>query len=153
MMPLSQSLIQILTSFIGTLGFGFLFHIRGKKLLFAAVGGMLSWLCFLLLQPLCPDEVLRYFLVSALLTVYSEVLARLFKTPSATFCIISLIPLVPGSSLYYTMANALGGNAAGFVAKGLYTLELTAALSLGIVLVTAIFNFKRRKNNDPKNAE
>ena len=141
----TQSLIQIVASLIGTLAFGFLFNIRGKKLLFAAIGGMLSWLTFLLLGHVCPDEVLRYFLVSALITVYAEVLARLFKTPSTTFCIVSLVPLVPGSGLYYTMANALGGNTAGFVSKGLHTLELTAALSLGIVLVTALFR-KRPKN-------
>ena len=143
-MPYEQ-IVQVIAAFVGTLGFGFLFNIRGKKLLLAATGGMLSWLLFLVLRPLTESEVLRYFLVSALITVYSEVLARHLKTPSATFCIVSLVPLVPGSGLYYTMANALGGNAEGFVSKGLHTLELTAALSLGIVLVTALFR-KRSKN-------
>ena len=38
---------------------------------------------------------------------------------------------------YYTMANALSGNSEGFMEKGIYTLELSLALALGIILVTS----------------
>ena len=33
-------------SFIVTFGFGILFNIKGKKLIFAALGGGLSWYCY-----------------------------------------------------------------------------------------------------------
>jgi len=69
--------------------------------------------------------------------LYAEVLARWLKTPTTTFIIVSLIPLIPGSGLYYTMANALSGNSDGFLEKGIYTLELSLALALGIILVTS----------------
>lgn len=129
--------LQVLSAFTGTLAFGFLFNIRGKKLLLAALGGMLSWLLFLLLGMQIESQVLRYFLVSILLSLYSELLARLLKTPTTTFCIVSLIPLIPGSSLYYTMSYALQERGQ-FAATALHTLQLAAALSLGIVLVTAL---------------
>ncbi len=129
--------LQLLTSFIGTLGFGILFHIRGRKLWFAALGGLFAWSVFLGLGTVIESEPVRYFLVSMLTTLYAEVLARVFKTPTTTFVILSLIPLIPGSGLYYTMANALSGNSAGFMEKGLITLELSLALSLGIIVVTS----------------
>ncbi len=129
--------LQVLSAFTGTLAFGFLFNIRGKKLLLAALGGMLSWLLFLLLGMQIESQVLRYFLVSILLSLYSELLARLLKTPTTTFCIVSLVPLIPGSSLYYTMSYALQEREQ-FAAMALHTLQLAAALSLGIVLVTAL---------------
>ena len=44
-----DGILQLITSFIGTLGFGILFHIRGRKLWLAAVAGFLAWGCFLLL--------------------------------------------------------------------------------------------------------
>ena len=36
-----SALIEILSATVGTLGFAFVFNIRGKKIVFAALGGML----------------------------------------------------------------------------------------------------------------
>ena len=39
--------VQILMGTLGTLGFNILFHIRGRKLLLATLGGLISWTVFL----------------------------------------------------------------------------------------------------------
>lgn len=140
----TTALIQVIASFFGTLGFGFLFNIRGKKLFFAAIGGMLSWGLFLLLGIAIENEAIRYLLVSLCSTTYAEILARLLKTPATTFSIITLIPLVPGGALYHTATFAMSGHASQFVEKLVYTIELSLALSLGIVIVTAVFKYLRK---------
>ncbi len=154
-MTLERVIIETLSALFGTLGFGFLFNIRGKKLILAAIGGMLSWDLFLALGVLFESEPLRYFLVAICSTAYAEILARIMKTPAATFCIITLIPLVPGGAMYYTTTYALSGNITDFSQKAIYTLELAVALSLGIVIVTAaakyIFGFKRKKHLEDNN--
>ena len=132
-----DAVVQIVTAFFGTLGFCVLFQLRGGKLWLGALGGLLSWSVFLALGTVLESEVLRYFIVSVLITVYSEVFARIMKTPTTTFCIVSLIPLVPGGSLYYSVTYALEQNWSAFMAKATYTFELAAALSAGILLVTA----------------
>ena len=143
-----QEWVQVLASFVGTIGFGIMFNIRGRRLLLAAFGGFLSWLLFLLLGFVIADEVVRYFIVSVAASVYAEVLARIVKTPTTTFCIVSLIPLIPGGSLYYSMRYALEGQSENFVQKAVYTLALAAALSLGIVLVSATMRYiNARKQN------
>ncbi len=136
--------IQVIASFFGTLGFGFLFNIRGKKLWLAAVGGMLSWALFLLLGGIIPNEAMRYFIVSLCSTTYAEILARILKTPATTFSIITLIPLVPGGALYHTATFAMQGNQVEFLGKLIYTVELALALSLGIVIVTALFKYVKK---------
>ncbi len=140
----NSALIQIIASFFGTLGFGFLFNIRGNKLVFAAVGGMLAWGLFLGLGSVIENEAIRYFIVSLCSTTYAEILARVLKTPATTFSIITLIPLVPGGALYHTATFAMSGEASQFIAKLVYTVELALALSLGIVVVTAIFKYVRK---------
>lgn len=142
---LINPVIEVLTAFLGTLGFGILFHIRGWKLLLAAFGGMLSWLLFLVLGRWIAHEPGRYLIVSILITVYSEVLARIMKTPSTTFSVISLIPLVPGAGLYYTTTYALKGQAEKFLPELTHTVALAVALALGIVLVTAAFKHLKLK--------
>ena len=136
-----QEWLQVLSGFVGTIGFGILFNIRGRRLLLAALGGFLSWMLFLLLGFFIQDEIVRYFIVSVAVSVYAEVLARIVKTPTTTFCIVSLIPLIPGGSLYYSMRYALEGQSENFVQKAVFTLGLAAALSLGIVLVSAVMRY------------
>jgi uncharacterized membrane protein YjjB (DUF3815 family) len=141
-------LLQIVTGFLGSVGFAILFNIRGKRLAAASVGGGLSWLFYLLLNRLFSNDVLCYFLVSVLLAIYAEVMARMLKTPTTTFITTGLIPLVPGSSLYYTMTYAFSRQGEAFLEKGIHTLGLAGALAFGIILVAGVTAAWRRMKGE-----
>ena len=146
-------LIQIFTGFLGSLGFSVLFNIRGRKLWVASLGGLISWTIFLLLEPVFQGEASRYFFAAAAVTVYSEVFARVLKTPTTTFLVSSIVPLIPGGSLYYTMNYALNEQWDLFVQKAFSTLELALALAVGIIDITTLTRMyvailRRLKNHD-----
>lgn len=130
--------IQILAGGVGSLGFACLFNIRGKRLLVATAGGVLSWFLFVIFSYFIPSDPVNYFCVSLLISLFAEVMARIMKTPTTTFITTSLVPLIPGGSLYYTMAYGFHGNAESFVKKGIATLELAAALALGIIIASTL---------------
>ena len=129
--------VQIITGFLGAFGFSILFHIRGKRLVMSALGGLLSWTAFVLLGLLIESEPIRYFLVATFVSIYAEIMARVLKTPTTTLLMASLIPLIPGGSLYYTMAYAMSGDLENFLTKATGTLKLAAALALGILVIGA----------------
>jgi len=131
-------ILQIVTGCLGTFGFSVLFNIKGKRLWMATLGGMISWTLFVLLGNVIESEPIRYFIVSAVCSAYAEIMARVLKTPTTTLQITALIPLIPGASLYYTMAYALESDMGRFVTKAISTLKLAAALALGIVFTTMI---------------
>ena len=131
-------LVQILTGFIGGVGFAFLFNIRGKRLIFAGLGSLLSWSLFLVFNLFIKSEPVCYFIVALLISFYAEVMARVIKTPTTTFIMTSLIPLIPGSSLYYTMSYLISREGGLFMEKATVTLSLAIALALGIIIATAI---------------
>ena len=135
---MNTELLQIITGSLGTLGFSILFNIRGKRLAMVTLGGCLSWSLFLLLEYLTPNEPVRYFIVSVFVALYAEIVARLLKTPTTTILMAALVPLIPGASLYYTMAYALDSDLNRFISKAVYTLQLAGALALGIVVTTMI---------------
>ncbi len=142
-----EGIVQIIAGFIGSLGFGILFNVRGKRLVVAALGGLVAWALYLVLGFILPDEAVRYFIVSAALALYSEIMARLLKTPTTTFLMTSLIPLIPGGGLYYTMTNAFTGEMEGFLSRGIVTLSLAVALALGVIVVTVVFNLINKYKN------
>ena len=137
-MSIGEILIQILMAGLGTLGFNILFNIRGKKLVLATLGGVISWTAFLALGPIMPGEAIRYFLAAVVITIYGEVLARVEKTPTTTFLVPSIVPLIPGSALYYTMNYALNKQWSAFAQQALYTIQLALCLAVGIIAVTTV---------------
>ena len=138
-------------SFIVTFGFGILFNIKGKKLLFAALGGGLSWYCYSLPLSLGLSEVSSLFISALVFSTYSEVLARIFKTPVTSFVICALFPLVPGSGMYYTMLATINGDLQNAVHLGINTLANAGTLALGVIFISTItsliFRAKRKHSS------
>lgn len=130
--------IPVISSLIGTFGFGVLFNARGKKLVLAAVGGMLSCVFYLAFVYLFTNEIFACLLASVLVSIYAEILARQVKTPVSSFSIPCLIPLIPGSALYYSIKFALNNDWISFVSKATYTISIAAALSLGVIIVNTV---------------
>lgn len=134
-------IVQVITGFIGSLCFGILFNLKGKRLLAGAIGGLLSWGMFVILSEFISSEVLNYFLVSAIVSIYAEIVAKEVKTPTTPIITTALIPLIPGGSLYYTFASAFDSSFGIFTEKAVYTLKLAAALALGMIVVLAVWKF------------
>ncbi len=132
-----HEIIQLSASLVGSLCFGILFNLRGKKLVISAVGGLFSWGLFLLLGRFVTSEPMNYFIVAAILTLYSEIMARVLKTPATPLITTALIPLIPGGALYYTMAYTFSSDWQQFWERAVSTLKLASALALGIIIVTA----------------
>jgi len=80
----------------------------------------------------------NYFIVALLMSFYAEVMARVQKTPTTTFITTSLVPLIPGGSLYYTMASAFESDLPKFIEKAIGTLQMASALALGIIFATTV---------------
>ena len=146
--------LELLAAAAGSLGFSVLFNIRGKKLVAVTLGGAIGWAVFLLLSFFGMDEPIAYFLVALLVSIYAEGMARLLKAPATIFVAPSLVPLIPGSSLYYTMAYALGGDSTRFLEKAGSALALASALAAGIVisavLARLLFRPRMPKNEGKK---
>lgn len=137
----SAEIIQVITGCLGALGFSVLFNLRGIRLVTATLGGFLSWFLFVLLSKVIESDVVCYFLVAAAVSLFAEIMSRRLKTPTTTFITAALIPLIPGGSLYYTMASAFDGNMLLFLDKGIHTVKLAAALALGIIITTVLSKF------------
>lgn len=141
-----DTLVEILAAFAGTIGYGALFNVRGKKLILAGLGGMGGWIVFLLLNSVIKNEIICCLIVAVLTSAYSEMLARILKTPASTFYIATLMPLIPGSALYYSINAAVGGDMPGFIYHISRTVQFAAALSAGIIVANTIArNIKLKK--------
>ena len=133
-----SAIIRILMGCIGSLGFGILFNVRGKFLILSTLGGLISISGYELLVSAGLGDMVSCFIMASLITLYSEFLARIVKTPTTTFIMSSLIPLVPGGALYYAMSNGLEKKWDLCFKNAYYASKIGLALSVGIILITTI---------------
>lgn len=138
-MIMKNWIIPILMAAIGSVSFGMFFGIISKKLILSALGGALTWSVYLIAMHNGISEPICYALGAASGTLFAEVLARFVKTPVTLFIITSIIPMVPGGALYYTMLGLLQGNQEVFLLKGSYTLSAAGAIALGMFSATMLF--------------
>ena len=137
---MKEWLLPIVSAALGSLSFAMFFGVRSRKLWFSLLGGSLNWGLYLLaMKKIGLPATMAYALGAAAGTLYAEILARIVKTPVTVFVITSVIPMVPGGSLYYTMLGLLQGDKATFVDRGLYTLSAAGAMALGIFAATMLF--------------
>lgn len=134
-----QNFIQLIAATTGSAGFAALFNIRGKKLVFATLGGFFTWAVYLVATHFHSNPYLCGFIASVMLTLYAECMARLHKTPVTVFLVSAAIPLFPGAVLYRAMNNLMHQDWPGFTTEGTYALLFAASISAGITLTTIIF--------------
>lgn len=131
-------ILSSIYTLIATFCFGIIFNIRGKNLIFASLGGGFIWYVYLFTSShLIGYNILPFFIASVVGSVYSEVMARVLKTPVTTLIICAIIPLVPGGGMYNTMFQSIQGNLNESLRLGLETLSIAGAVAIGVFFTSS----------------
>ena len=140
-MTIFEYIIQLVSAFLGSMGFAILFNIKRQHLITGSLGGLISWGVYLLVFYFLKNETVGYFFAAVAANLFAEIFARIKKTPTTTILVTSLIPLIPGGALYYTMRYFYNKEWDLFSSNSLRTLSLALAIALGIIAVSTAIKF------------
>lgn len=133
-------MIPIISVFTGCLGFCMLFHLQTRHYLRASVGGVCTYLTYLICSNWMENVFLPVFFASAAAALYAELLARLQRAPATLYLIIAVVPLVPGGTLFYTMSAWVREDWQKVHDYGMETGMFALAIATGMSLVWAVFD-------------
>ena len=137
-------LLPVLYAFFGAGGFAVIYNIHGKaSVFFAALGGALGWLAYLLTAPLLQSDIAQSLVAAVVISIYAEVMARLRKNPVTGYLLIAIFPLVPGGGIYYTMEHAINHNIDLFLSSFLHVMGIAGALAVGVLLVSSVMRMRQ----------
>ena len=128
-----DKVLQCIWALLGSLGFGVFFNVHGKNLFYAALGGMVGWIVYLISPVFMAMQLMQFFWAGVSISLYSELLAIKRKCPVTVFLVASMIPLVPGGTIYYTMESLLLGDTQKFIELGVSTFEIAGSIAMGIL--------------------
>lgn len=132
---MSIEIIQLITAFLGSLGFALLFNLDKKCIIPASVGGLICWGTYIVIDIFSTGVFLPSLVSAAIAALYAEIAARFLKVPATVIFVSAIIPLIPGSSLFYTMSYAVSGDAALFRSYGMDTVNFVLGITSGISIV------------------
>ena len=135
---LQEFFLPCLWAFWASVAFGLVYNIHGGGILICGLGGALGWLVYLLMQQLPTGNILAAFIAAAAIAVFSECMARLRRCPVTGYLQVALLPLVPGSGMYYAMRYCVAGENELFLSTLFNTFGMAASLAVGAMLASTL---------------
>lgn len=146
-LPIDYSLlITSIGAAIGCWGFAILFNTHGPGSFICVLGGILTWVVYVVCLKQGIGEIGAYFWGAVFASLFAEIFARIRKYPATSYLVISIFPLIPGSGVYYTMEHAVKGEMELFASKGMSTAAIAGVMAVGILLIsTTVRLWSQRK--------
>lgn len=140
---LSKSELTVLT-LMATAGFSVVFNIQLKDLPFAALGGVIVRIVYILAEIAFPNYRFLFITIAAFCAaLYSEILAINRKEPSTLYLYPSIVPLIPGDLFVYVALGLVWQN--HLIKDFGPSLALSLiGISLGFVLCSTIVHYIRK---------
>lgn len=131
-------MLEVITCVLGTLGFCVILNVSKRKLFYSVFGGLISSVLLVLLTNLGAGTFEAVFISMLVISVYSEALSRITKTPANIILLPASIPLLPGGSLYYMMSFLVHFDRENFVFYAKETALTGLGIALGAVVISII---------------
>lgn len=125
---------QVILAFFGSIFPVILFNIDRKKIIWTGFCGAFGWAAYLAVYNMyIPSITLASFSGAFAVGIYSEIMARLLKTPAIQFSIPGIFPLVPGLKAYLTIQAIVIQNYSDALTIGMQTVAAGGAIAFGIM--------------------
>ena len=135
--------VQIIAALVGSVGFAIFFKMKGIQIALAGIGGAVTWMVYLFVQSFVTGYFVPYFAAAVFVAVYAEIMARINRAPATIFLTAATVPLIPGGSLYYTMAGLVNKDEVLFTQSGEAAIVIALAIAMGFVVVAVITRYIR----------
>ena len=137
--------IQVIFCAVACFGFSLLFCVPKRKIVLCALGAALTWTSYLLVYRAYPSIFAATMAASVFSGLYGQIIARVKKSPATIFSTICILPLLPGSALYYTMYGLVTRNPDLSYTKGVELGLVCFGIVLGFMFVEVVNRFLWRR--------
>ena len=139
-----ENIELIVLSFFASIGFAIVFQVRGKDLLLAGLGGAITRFVYIIFMTFIPYRILYAGLAAIVAAFFAELVASKKKTPATVFLYPSIIPLIPGDLIYYTMGGLVLSDTATFYKNGIDCILALLGICVGFVVASTISHYVRK---------
>ena len=135
----------VVLTLMASAGFSVVFNIQLKDIVFAAIGGVIVRVVYILCKLALPNYYFVIMVIAAFCAaLYSEILATIRKEPSTLYLYPSVVPLIPGDLFYYAGLGIVWGNVTYLQNYGPNRALSLVGISLGFVICSTVVHYARK---------
>lgn len=134
-----KTLLEIAAAAGGSLGFALLFRIKGFRVFLCSIAGAVVWSVYLGVLAIGLNFLVANALAAMVGTLISEIFARIFHSPATSFIAPTVIPLIPGGTLFDALQALIAGNMNQAGNLGMRTASIAAVIAAGIYASSIFF--------------
>ncbi len=124
--------VQLISCGVASMGFALVFKAAVKQSVYAGIGGAINCAFYVLGLNLWGNDFAAVMAGSAIVAAYAFRMSRVHRAPATIFLTTSIMPVIPGASLFYMMH--------GFVQAD-YELASQQAIQLAKTCLAVAFGF------------
>ena len=129
--------VEFIVAFFATGAFSVIFSVPRNQWLFAGLTGGIGWIFYRGIA-FSHGIVIATFISVVVVTLLARLFAVIRKSPVTIFLVPGIFPLVPGVGIYYTSYYFIMNDFSMASAKGIETMKVAVAITLGIMCMLLI---------------
>lgn len=137
--------VQLISCGVASMGFAWLFKAATKQSVYAGVGGTINWVCYLVAERLSGQYLVGVIAAAAAVAAYAFIMSRYHKAPATIFLTTSIMPVIPGASLFYMMYGFVRADYVLASSQAIKLVQTCLAIAFGFLLVDIAFQYMRKQ--------
>lgn len=127
--------VQLISCGIASAGFALLFKAALKQSIYAGIGGLLNWACYLLALTFTGSTFIAVIAAATFVAAYAYVMSRIHRAPGTIFLTTAIMPVIPGATLFYMMHGFVQADYTLAAEQSILLLQTCLAIAFGFLLV------------------
>ncbi|WP_159641566.1 threonine/serine exporter family protein [Erysipelothrix anatis] len=144
-------LIQVVTSFVSSLGFGIIVNAPRRVLIHCGITGMVGWIVNWCLLLIGYNTYISVFAGSVAVSICAIMFARKLRMPTTVFNLPGIFPLVPGISAYQAIQSFVSAEYIRGVELLMKTFTISMTMAFAIVMIEVFYRLVMRILNGELN--
>ena len=124
--------VQLISCGVASMGFALVFKAALCQSFWAGVGGLINCGCYLVVLHFYGNNLAAVMAGATFVAAYAYVMSRIHKAPATIFLTTSIMPVIPGATLFYMMHGMVQAD---------YGMAKQQALLLGQTCMVIAFGF------------
>lgn len=133
--------VQLISCGVASMGFALVFKAAVKQSFYAGLGGAVNCACYLLVQHYQGSDFAAVIAGSAFVAAYAYLMSRVHRAPATIFMTTSIMPVVPGASLFYLMHGLVQADYAMASQQTILLAQTCMAIAFGFLIIEIVTRY------------
>lgn len=133
--------VQLISCGLASMGFALFFKAAPRQSACAGIGGLINCACYTLVYQATANNFTATLTGAVFVAGYAYVMSRIHRAPSTIFLTTSVMPIIPGATLFYMMHGFVQADYTFALQQTLKLFQTCLAIAFGFIIIEIITRY------------